>query len=185
MKRYALFAGEDHYPKGGWMDFVGAFDDVEAAVAAFLDPDDDNEWFNVVDLTTGKIVAYDDGRSEWVADDRPELYAEDAQMVEMPSCPIEPPEKKVSFAGMPGITEQQFHDWLAANRLGLTDERIAELVAVMFGGIDAIREGASIELVAYEEFELMTKSRYGTVSELLPIQKEINEEHERWESILP
>jgi hypothetical protein len=33
MKRYLVFAWDDYYPAGGWGDFVGAFDDLDAAKA--------------------------------------------------------------------------------------------------------------------------------------------------------
>ena len=51
MKRYALFTGDDYYPRGGWDDFKGSFDTVEDALAAPR-----GEWFQVVDLTEGFLV---------------------------------------------------------------------------------------------------------------------------------
>jgi len=53
MKRYALFAGDYYYPSGGWNDFRGSFETVEAAVDAVAPHYD---WYHVVDLTTGELV---------------------------------------------------------------------------------------------------------------------------------
>lgn len=54
MKKFLLFSGDNHYPMGGWRDFLGSFDTKEEAVAAvpLL-----NDWYQVVDLEAGKIVA--------------------------------------------------------------------------------------------------------------------------------
>jgi uncharacterized HAD superfamily protein len=67
MKRYLLFVGGAYYPRGGWLDFHGAFDsvvDAETYVTnnpKFLEcPDDEYEslidWAHVVDTTTKRIV---------------------------------------------------------------------------------------------------------------------------------
>jgi hypothetical protein len=67
-KRYALFAGDCFYPKGGWADFVGFYDTLEAADTAAVEPDQDavSGWFyNISDLETGEIVA-----SEWGLESR-------------------------------------------------------------------------------------------------------------------
>jgi hypothetical protein len=73
--RYLLFAFDDHYPRGGWNDFLGGFDTIEAAVAAPKTKDPNyryGENWHVVDAQTGHVVAYDpetqrnkDERSEW------------------------------------------------------------------------------------------------------------------------
>jgi hypothetical protein len=51
MKRFALFTGSTYYPSGGWEDFKASFDTLVDALAA---PRED--WYHVVDLTTGEIV---------------------------------------------------------------------------------------------------------------------------------
>jgi hypothetical protein len=64
--RYALFGGETHYAAGGWNDFKGAFPTAEIATEAgtsAMTPerrygqDWSVEWWHVVDLATGEIVA--------------------------------------------------------------------------------------------------------------------------------
>ena len=64
--RYALFGGEMHYAAGGWADFKGAFPTAEIAAEAGTSAmaperrygkDWSVEWWHVVDLATGKIVA--------------------------------------------------------------------------------------------------------------------------------
>ena len=65
MKRYALFAGNFYYPCGGWGDFESAFDtidDAKAAGSAELQIrggaySNEQDWYHVVDLQTGEIVA--------------------------------------------------------------------------------------------------------------------------------
>ena len=57
---FALFAGHDYYPAGGWDDFRGVYESVEAAEAAFRagDPDESRwEWGHVVDLSSREEVA--------------------------------------------------------------------------------------------------------------------------------
>jgi len=57
---FALFVGDDFYPAGGWLDFVGFFETSDEAVAAATEPEEDcvsGWWFNVADLRTGEIVA--------------------------------------------------------------------------------------------------------------------------------
>jgi hypothetical protein len=51
---YLLFAGEHHYPSGGWEDFRGAYaelaDAVEAAASSACD------WWHVADAATHVVV---------------------------------------------------------------------------------------------------------------------------------
>jgi hypothetical protein len=54
VKRYALFSGSYYYPCGGWDDFAGTFDTAEEALAAKFAGHD---WWQVVDLHTGKMVS--------------------------------------------------------------------------------------------------------------------------------
>lgn len=59
MKRFALFAGLDFYPSGGWRDQVGTFDDLASAIAsgmATLADVAEWRWAHVVDLTTGETL---------------------------------------------------------------------------------------------------------------------------------
>lgn len=59
MKRYALFVFDLNEPNGGWDDFRGFFDDVEAAKqVGFQHEDQCNLDFHIVDLTVGAIVAH-------------------------------------------------------------------------------------------------------------------------------
>lgn len=55
-EKFMLFVGDDHYPEGGWNDWVGNFDKLEAAqkMAASLSADFD--WWHIVDANGG-IVA--------------------------------------------------------------------------------------------------------------------------------
>jgi hypothetical protein len=55
MKKYALFAFEDHGASGGWGDLEGLFATVEAAMTwtSQLYPGFE---YHIVDLTTGKII---------------------------------------------------------------------------------------------------------------------------------
>lgn len=76
--RYLLFAGKSYYARGGWQDFVGRYETIEAAEQAArdlqaanenerrrIDEDDDNyddppieiEWWHVIDIETGNYVA--------------------------------------------------------------------------------------------------------------------------------
>lgn len=52
MKRYLLFTGDCFYPCGGWDDFRGDFDSVDAAKAAKLDRHSRDDWFHIVDTET-------------------------------------------------------------------------------------------------------------------------------------
>ena len=63
MANFALFAGEAHYPSGGFHDLIGTFDTVAEARARFAqgrDPGDewnmDFEWGHIVDLTHAEMV---------------------------------------------------------------------------------------------------------------------------------
>lgn len=69
MKRYALFAGNQYYPAGGWSDYRGAFDTMdearEKARAYNTDQSDaypadsasgEWEWWQIVDLNQGEVV---------------------------------------------------------------------------------------------------------------------------------
>ena len=55
-KRYWLFAGNDYYATGGMHDFRDCFDSVAQAEAS-AEKLECEEWFHVVDITTGQIVA--------------------------------------------------------------------------------------------------------------------------------
>lgn len=54
-KRYWLFAGNDYYATGGMHDFRDSFDSVQEAEASAKKLECE-EWFHVVDITTGQIV---------------------------------------------------------------------------------------------------------------------------------
>jgi len=61
-KPFALFACDNYYPNGGWDDFQGLFDTVEAARAEFFRVENDY-WGHIVDLRTQEIV--EDFRKEF------------------------------------------------------------------------------------------------------------------------
>ena len=50
VKRFLVFAGENHYPLGGWDDFAGAFDSHEEADVAKKHKDEKGHWAQIVDL---------------------------------------------------------------------------------------------------------------------------------------
>lgn len=66
MKRYALFAGETYYSRGGWFDFANAFSEksaaIRAAMAAYKDSMKDEDaveridWWHVIDTQRCKLV---------------------------------------------------------------------------------------------------------------------------------
>jgi hypothetical protein len=54
MRRYALFVFNKYYPAGGWDDFVGTFDSIEAAKAH---PEYGTcDYSQIIDLLTEKEV---------------------------------------------------------------------------------------------------------------------------------
>jgi hypothetical protein len=54
-KRFLVFVGHDAHPGGGWNDFIGSADTFDDAVAAAKAVD--YEWFQVVDVESGLLVA--------------------------------------------------------------------------------------------------------------------------------
>ncbi len=55
MKRYLLFMGDDgRGAQGGWKDFFSSFDSIESALLAVGSHEPD--WWEIVDINTGKIV---------------------------------------------------------------------------------------------------------------------------------
>jgi hypothetical protein len=64
MRRFLLFVGSNYYPKGGWNDYRGWFDSIDAAVAEV--PTDrrlyepGGGWYHVVDIQNGETVANGD-----------------------------------------------------------------------------------------------------------------------------
>jgi hypothetical protein len=66
LKRYALFAFDDHYPGGGWGDFEESFDTVEEVARVIAGPrgyeKDQRRHFDnyqVIDLVTGEEVDWE------------------------------------------------------------------------------------------------------------------------------
>lgn len=60
---FALFAGDAHYPAGGWDDLIGTFDTVAEARARFdrgrypgETYNGDFEWGHIVDLTNAELI---------------------------------------------------------------------------------------------------------------------------------
>jgi hypothetical protein len=56
MKRFLLFSYDDYYPCGGWNDFDGDFDTVEAAKEYVLAQPYKSDAYTVVDTTTKQVV---------------------------------------------------------------------------------------------------------------------------------
>jgi hypothetical protein len=63
--RYALFAGDRYYPRGGWDDMRGRFGTATEAChqaarirAALHELERDDSWWHVVDLEAGVVVAH-------------------------------------------------------------------------------------------------------------------------------
>lgn len=49
IKRYLVFSGYQHYPGGGWDDFVESFDTIEEAEEYLNDRDLFGDWSQIVD----------------------------------------------------------------------------------------------------------------------------------------
>lgn len=62
VKRYTLFAGSQHYPRGGAEDFVLGTDSLEEAMSIGIEilgdrfKNFDAEWVNIFDATTLEVV---------------------------------------------------------------------------------------------------------------------------------
>lgn len=63
MKRFLVFAFDQYYPCGGWGDFCGSYETVEAALADrpnWQSPEgysrSGQDHFEIVDTTTGTVV---------------------------------------------------------------------------------------------------------------------------------
>ena len=81
LKRYWLFAGDEHYAAGGWHDRRGMYDTIPEAVAEGKRQQtsewsgrlhDVYEWWHVVDITTGAIVAGSEEQAYGAPDLTPE-----------------------------------------------------------------------------------------------------------------
>jgi hypothetical protein len=61
--RYLVFTGNSYYAQGGWNDCIGSYEDLEEAKGAALARVDEElqDWAQVVDTTTLKIVAAREG----------------------------------------------------------------------------------------------------------------------------
>ena len=80
-KRYWLFAGAQHYAAGGWHDRHGTYDTIAEAVAEGTRQrgfswsarlQDVYEWWHVVDIATGEIVAGSGSQAYGATDLTPE-----------------------------------------------------------------------------------------------------------------
>lgn len=54
--KYALFGGLVYYPNGGWKDFHGFFDSLEAAEAKAQELFNDYAWYHILNMETLVIV---------------------------------------------------------------------------------------------------------------------------------
>lgn len=66
MERFAVFAGEDYYPRGGWADFYGEAETIEVARekrdrAVSLVKNPSGHWWQIVDIHAGTVVEAEDG----------------------------------------------------------------------------------------------------------------------------
>jgi hypothetical protein len=64
--KFLLFKGDNYYPSGGWDDFVGAYETLEAAKMAATDCD----WAQVVDAVAlcevAKYGYFGKGPQQWI-----------------------------------------------------------------------------------------------------------------------
>lgn len=56
MKRYLVFAGDTHYPAGGWDDFIGDYDNLTEAFHIAKITGHSSHWWHVVDTQTKNVV---------------------------------------------------------------------------------------------------------------------------------
>jgi len=54
VKRFVVFASDDHYPAGGWGDFRASLDTYAEALAVAMVYDRDGLSWHIIDLTTGQ-----------------------------------------------------------------------------------------------------------------------------------
>lgn len=60
--KYLLFAGPTYYPGGGVVDYVGKYETLDEAKAAFAEKEDCNDWAHIVDADTmAYVLWYSDG----------------------------------------------------------------------------------------------------------------------------
>jgi hypothetical protein len=62
VKRFLIFTGAGYYPEGGWNDFRGSLDDLEAAKTFALAKQED--WAHIIDIETGKEAWHQPTRLE-------------------------------------------------------------------------------------------------------------------------
>lgn len=60
MKRYLVFVGSTYYPSGGWKDYQGSLDTLEAALG--LAANIRGDWWHIVDTEIGAVCK--EGRRE-------------------------------------------------------------------------------------------------------------------------
>ncbi len=56
MKRYLVFGFDQYYPNGGWNDFICSTNTLEEARLEVKARTHDNDYFQIVDLETHKVV---------------------------------------------------------------------------------------------------------------------------------
>lgn len=54
LKRFLAFAGRNYYPRGGWDDFEGDFEELESAKSFLLE--EQKDWAQIFDTETQKII---------------------------------------------------------------------------------------------------------------------------------
>lgn len=54
--KYLVFAGDNFYPEGGWKDFIGKANSLEEAEKHLLALTFDHDWFEIIELESGKRV---------------------------------------------------------------------------------------------------------------------------------
>lgn len=55
VRRYVVLRGKDHNPEQGWYDYTDSFDSREEAEEHLTLNDADDEWWQVLDLSTGEL----------------------------------------------------------------------------------------------------------------------------------
>jgi len=53
---FALFAGHNYYPSGGWDDLIGTYPTLPEARAVSIARSHEYDWFQIVDLVKGEMV---------------------------------------------------------------------------------------------------------------------------------
>jgi len=64
-RNFLLFAGLAYYPGGGWDDLIGMFDNIDDAKQSFDKIKAENDWAEIVDLSTMARLDWDQAKGIW------------------------------------------------------------------------------------------------------------------------